>query len=88
MKCENEECRLSPQLATAVGDRAAAFDCCNRLGVAYLRSGDAIRAAERLRRGVGGPDLTERDLPGRVVGLTRRVPPGPFFSVICSLMVV
>ena len=56
-------------MAKALGDRTAMFDTCNRLGIAYLRAGDIKLAINRLQRGLGGPDLGEKEIPGRIVGL-------------------
>jgi len=57
------------EVAKALGDRTAMFDTCNRLGIAYLRAGDVKLAINRLQGGLGGADLGEKEIPGRIVGL-------------------
>jgi hypothetical protein len=56
-------------VAKALGDKTAIFDTCNRLGIGYLRSADVKMAINRLQGGLGGPDLGEKEIPGRIVGV-------------------
>ncbi len=58
-------------MSNLLGNNTAVFETCNNLGIGYTRAGDLKKAIHLLKGGIGGPDLCENEVPGRVVGLNR-----------------
>ena len=51
-----------------LGDKQGAYECSNLIAMAYYRLGNAPKATQFLRQGLGGDLVTESDKPDRVAG--------------------